>query len=147
MIVPYPFFLTEWTKSSFGIRRKVPISNSSVSSDSMIGITRRFFAGIRLTPGIRNGIIAAPDPRRIRLTFAVFVATRITGIIPGEFSQGYLRGFLSVLPPCLNPDRDEQRQHLFDAPPQPASALGPRLVSHDRHAERFGYALELPVKL
>src|SRR5829696_4577083 len=114
--------------------RKVSIFDSSVSSDSMIGISKEFFAGIRLgirlTPGIRCGIIAVPNPRRIGLVFAVFVATGITAIIPGYFSQCYLRGLLGVLPICLDAGSHEQGQHLFDATPQPTSALGPRLISH-----------------
>src|SRR5829696_6663994 len=131
--------------------RKVSIFDSSVSSDSMIGISKGFFAGIRLgirlTPGIRSGIIAVPNPRRIGLVFAVFVATGIIGIIPGYFSQRYLCGLLGVLPACLNVGSHEQRQYLLDTTPQPSGALGPRLVPHHGDAQGLSHTLELAVQL
>jgi hypothetical protein len=41
--------------------------------------------------------------------------------------------------------RRKNRQHLFDAPPEPPGTLGPCLVPNDGDAKVLGYALQLLV--
>src|SRR5215218_7595664 len=107
----------------------------------------RFLAAIRHAiigaAAIRSAIILSCVGMGFAFICAGFTSAAITAIIRGDFSQGYLLGRFVPAATGLDSGGHEERQYLFDAPPQPACRLRPRLVPLHIYAELRRHDLEL----
>jgi hypothetical protein len=124
---------------------RVPISVASAASVARCrfprGILTCIKAGIRRATGIRAGISAAYVASLFPFIRAGFARAGITGIISGDFSEGYDGARIGALTSSLDASSHKQRQHLLDPPPQPPGTLGPCLVPNNGDAQRLGHAL------